>query len=63
ADVFEQIDETEFEPQSDALGAGGILTYRFEGRAEGSGQLVLEYRRPFEDAAPEATFTLTVTVG
>jgi inhibitor of cysteine peptidase len=63
ADVFEQVDETEFVPDSDALGAGGTLTYHFEGRAEGTGQLVLEYRRPFENVAPEATFTLTVNVG
>lgn len=63
ADVFEQVGETEFEPESDALGAGGTLTYRFEGRAAGTGELVLEYRRPFENVAPESTFTLTVDVG
>lgn len=63
ADVIEQIDGERSEAESDALGAPGTLTHRFAARAEGTVELTLTYERPFEDAEPEDTFTLTVIVG
>jgi len=63
ANVLEQVGEAEFEAESDALGAGGTYTLRFEGRAAGTVELAFDYERAFEDTDPEDTFVITVTVG
>lgn len=62
ADVLEQVGEAEFESESDLVGAPGIYTVRFEGRAAGTVELVLDYERSFEDTDPEDTFVITITV-
>jgi inhibitor of cysteine peptidase len=62
ATVLEQVGEAEFEAESDALGAAGNYTVRFEGRVAGTVELILDYERPFEDAEPEDTFVITITV-
>jgi len=55
--------EPEFKPSSDALGAGGKFTLRFEAAAVGQTMLKLIYHRPFEkDAPPSRTFEVTVCV-
>ena len=62
--VLEQVSQPEFASDSvGTVGAGGVLTIRFIGRAAGSTELRLDYERPFEDVAPEDTFLLEVTVG
>lgn len=55
--------EPEFRPSSDALGAAGKTTLRFEAVAVGQTALKLIYHRPFEkDIPPAQTFEVTVTV-
>ena len=62
--VLEQVGESEFVSESEELvGAGGVLTMRFVGLAQGSTRLRLDYERPFEDVEPEDSFFLDVTVG
>lgn len=63
AGVIEQVGETGFEAESDLIGAPGTMSITFEGRAVGTVELILDYERPFEDAAPADTFRLTVVVG
>ena len=53
--------ETEYQPDSDALGAGGRYTFRFRALASGSTPVVLAYRRSWEPD-PIETFSLTVTI-
>jgi inhibitor of cysteine peptidase len=55
--VLKQIGETEFETDSDLVGAGGVLTLRFEAIGSGQTTLKLVYHRPWEqDVPPEKTF-------
>lgn len=54
--------EWTFEPDSEALGAGGTMTLSFEAVAPGTGTLELEYARAWEETAPLDTFSLKVTV-
>lgn len=62
--VLEQVGEPEFVSDNEELvGAGGVLTMRFVGLAQGSTGLRFDYERPFEDVEPEDIFTLDVTVG
>ena len=53
--------ETEYQSDSDALGAGGRYTFRFRALASGSTPVVLAYRRSWEPD-PIETFSLTVTI-
>jgi inhibitor of cysteine peptidase len=62
AAVVEVVGEPAFEPQSDLVGAPGEFTFVFEGRSTGTTTLVLNYRRSFETAPPQQTFSVTVTV-
>jgi inhibitor of cysteine peptidase len=50
--VLEPTGEPEFTPDSEALGAGGIYTFRFSAIANGKVTLRLIYRRPFENDVP-----------
>ena len=55
--------EAEFEPDSNLVGAPGVLTFRFEPVAAGETDLDLEYRRPWEeDLPPLRTYSIRVIV-
>jgi inhibitor of cysteine peptidase len=55
--------EIEFQSSSQALGAPGEFTFRFQALAPGSTELLLIYQRPFEvDREPENHFEITVVV-
>jgi inhibitor of cysteine peptidase len=60
--IVEVTGEPEFEPESDLVGAPGEFTFVFEGMSPGTTTLEFAYRRSFETAPPQSTFTLTVTV-
>ena len=58
-----QIGETEFQPESDLLGAKGMQTLRFEAVNAGQTSLKLVYHRPWEkDVEPLQTFSIQVVV-
>ena len=58
-----QVGETEFKPESDAIGAGGVQTLRFETVNSGQTTLKLVYHRSWEaDEEPSETFTVQVVV-
>lgn len=61
-DVLESRGEPGFEPSSDALGAGGMMTLTYDAVAAGEGTLKLDYARPWESVQPENTFSVTVKV-
>jgi len=61
--VLEQVGEFAFEADSDAVGAGGILTGTFAAVAPGQTALKLVYARPWEtDVDPLEIFEVRVTV-
>lgn len=60
--VLRQVGETTFEPQSELLGAPGLVHLRFTAVGEGSTALELVYRRSFEDGSPLERFVLEVEV-
>lgn len=63
AAVLKQTGESEFKPESDATGAGGVEILRFEAVASGQTALKLVYHRPWEeDVSPEETFEVTIVV-
>jgi inhibitor of cysteine peptidase len=51
--VLEPTGEPEFNPDSEALGAGGTYTFRFTAVGKGQVALRLTYHRPFEENVPE----------
>ncbi len=61
-----QLDQSAYaaDPQGKNLaGAGGYQTIEFAAKFAGTGELKLEYRRPWEkDVPPAKTFSVTVTV-
>jgi len=60
---LEQLGEPEFEPSSDALGAGGKITLHFQATSSGEMLLRLVYHRPWEQGVPpEKTFEVKVVV-
>jgi inhibitor of cysteine peptidase len=59
--VMRQVGEIEFEPESEAIGAGGVQIIRFECVNAGQTVLKLVYHRPWEtDVEPLETFTIHV---
>lgn len=60
--VLVQAGDPEFEPASQALGAAGKMSLRFEAKARGETTLNLVYHRSWESEAPEKVFALTVIV-
>lgn len=61
--VLQQVGEAGFEPESEAIGAQGIQTFRFEAVNVGKTALKLVYRRPWEeDVEPLETFSIKVVV-
>lgn len=63
ADGLDQVGSPTHDPESDLAGAPGLTTFVFEPTGPGEGELMLVYRRQWEDVAPEATFTIDVVVG
>ena len=52
-----------FEPATGPPGKGGTRRWRFRAVRSGTGEVVLEYRRPWErDAPPRRTFKLSLRV-
>ena len=61
--VLELVGEPEFEPDSDAVGAGGMVTLRVNAVDAGESPLKLIYHRPFEQGVePLETFEVRVVV-
>ena len=61
--VLRQVGETEFKPESDAIGAGGVQTLHFETVNSGQTTLKLVYHRSWEDdVEPAETFSAQVVV-
>jgi inhibitor of cysteine peptidase len=61
--IVRQVGETEFNPDSDLVGAPGTQTLRFEALKSGQMDLKLVYHRPWEEGVePLETFTVQVTV-
>jgi inhibitor of cysteine peptidase len=61
--IVRQVGETEFQADSELLGAAGAQTLRFEAVAAGQTELRLVYRRSWETGVePLETFTIQVTV-
>ncbi len=53
----------EFEPSGGPTGSGGIHRWRFKAVKPGSGEIELQYRRPWEkNAAPARTYRARVRV-
>lgn len=62
-DILKQMGEAEFEPQSDLIGAPGVLTLRFEAVGAGETTLNLVYHRSWEkDVEPLEAFSVSVVV-
>jgi len=51
--VIKPAGEPEFNPDSEAIGSGGIYTFRFTAVAKGEDTLKLIYHRTFEKNVPE----------
>jgi inhibitor of cysteine peptidase len=60
--MLDQIGLPTHEPDSDLIGAPGVTTFVFEPSGSGEGELMLVYRREWEDVAPESTFFIDVIV-
>lgn len=61
--VLKQLDEVEYKPISNKLGAPGKFTFRFETTTFGQQTLKLVYHRPWETTvSPAKTFEVTVVV-
>jgi inhibitor of cysteine peptidase len=61
--VIKQVGESQFKPNTSAIGSPGQVTLRFTGVAAGQTVLKLIYHRPFEkDVPPIKTFEITVVV-
>ena len=54
--------ETSHVPDSSAIGAGGLTTFRFRANLAGTTPLVLAYRRSWERTSADATFSLSVAI-
>jgi len=64
AAVLVPVGDPEYVTSSDADGAGGIYTFRFDAVGGGETTLDLVYYRPWEAPSPDARrFTITVVVG
>ncbi len=60
--LLTQIGEPEFSAESNLIGAGGTMTFRFQGTAAGQDSLQLDYLRPWEDNEPLDTYSVTVNI-
>jgi inhibitor of cysteine peptidase len=63
AGVLDQVGNMEYNPDSNAIGSGGTMTFRFHAAKTGETTLRLIYQRPHEkDKPPLKTFEVAVTV-
>ena len=61
--VLKQEGEPDFKADSDAMGAGGMMTLKFKAEGAGKTDIKLVYHRPWEEGeAPAETFEVSVTV-
>lgn len=61
--VLKQEGEPDFKADSDAVGAGGMVTLKFKAEEAGKTDLKLVYHRSWEEGeAPAETFEVSVTV-
>ena len=60
--LLTQIGEPEFSAESNLIGAGGTMTFRFQGTAAGRDSLTLGYLRTWEDTEPLDTYSVTVNI-
>ncbi len=60
--VLEQIGEARYSSGGNMPGSGGTVTMRFRAVRWGWADLLLVYRRPFENTGPVETFAVTVSV-
>lgn len=60
--LLTRIGEPEFSAGSNLIGAGGAMTFRFQGTAAGRDSLQLDYLRTWEDLEPLDTYSVTVNV-
>ena len=61
--VLKKVGETEFETESDLVGASGVLILHFEAIGRGETPLNLVYHRSWEEDVPrEETFEISVVV-
>jgi inhibitor of cysteine peptidase len=61
--VLTQVGEMEYQSDSSAVGAGGVMIFRFHAVETGETKLKLVYHRSFEkDTPPLKTFEVTITV-
>ncbi|MBN1661338.1 MAG: protease inhibitor I42 family protein [Anaerolineae bacterium] len=58
--ALRQVGARQFKPESNLLGAPGIVTLRFAPVQSGTTRLALAYRRPWEEASPLDTFAVDV---
>jgi len=56
-----RLEGSSYKPDSSAIGAGGLYTFRFEALESGTTPLVLVYQRAWEPR-PLEIYTLTVTI-
>jgi inhibitor of cysteine peptidase len=54
--------EARYTALDDLVGSGGLLTWDLEAVEAGAEELSLVYRRPWENVAPDRTFTVRVVV-
>ena len=55
--------EPDFKAESDAVGAGGMMTLKFKAESAGKTELKLVYHQPWEETQePAETFDVSVTV-
>jgi inhibitor of cysteine peptidase len=61
--ILRQAGEPKFQPESSAIGAGGVQTLRFEAVNAGNTSLKLVYHRPWEkNVEPLKNFSIQVVV-
>lgn len=62
--VIEQVGEPEFESNDGRIGSAGAITFKFQTIAAGQTDLLLVYRRKWEENEPPAkTFEMKIVVG
>ena len=61
--VLRLASEPAYRSDSDLAGSPGTMTFSFEAAGAGETELRLVYHRPWEEASPIQTFSISITVG